>query len=166
MVLPVFAEAIGFAAFSTVAMAVGAIEAFQKRGVDGMADGRERQRGLQLLLATKLQAGFDLDHPSFAARFVYGGIEQIRWPNRSRGARSSRLARADHLFLDPIRREDLRPIGSVFITGQQAHHPSSRPTLGRLYQRAHLSFCQALLPTPDDAGDQRPHDPSFLLDVD
>ena len=53
MVLPVFAEAIGFAAFSTVAMPVGAVEAFQKRGVDGMADGRERQRGLQLLLATK-----------------------------------------------------------------------------------------------------------------
>ena len=120
MVLPVFAEAMGFAAFSTVAMPVGAIEAFQKRGVDGMADGRERQRGLQLLLATKLQAGFDLDHPSFAARFVYGGIEQIRWPNRSRGARSSRLARADHLFLDPIRREDLRPVGAVFVTGQQA----------------------------------------------
>ena len=55
MVLPVFAEAIGLATFSTVAMPVGAVEAFQKRGVDGMADGRERQRGLQLLLATKLQ---------------------------------------------------------------------------------------------------------------
>ena len=99
MVLPVFAEAIGFAAFSTVAMPVGAVEAFQKRGVDGMADGRERQRGLQSASASSVL-------PS-----------------------------------------DVGPLVSTCA-----------PVVD--------SVCQALLPTPDDAGDQRPHDPSFLLDVD
>ena len=105
MVIPVLAEAIGLADFPTVAMSVDAIKAFYKRSIDGMTDRRERQRFCQLLLATKLQTRFDLDHPSLATRLVHRGIEQIRWGNRLGGARSSGFARADHLLLDSIRRE-------------------------------------------------------------
>ena len=38
MMVPVLAEAIGFPVFPTSAMPIGAVEAFQKRGVDRMAD--------------------------------------------------------------------------------------------------------------------------------
>ncbi len=44
MLIPVLAETIGFPVFPTVAMPVGAVEAFYKRGIDRMADRRERQR--------------------------------------------------------------------------------------------------------------------------
>ena len=57
---------------------------------------RERERFCQLFLAAKLQTRLDLDHPPLTTRLVHGGIEQIRWWNDSRLARSSRSAGADH----------------------------------------------------------------------
>ena len=43
MLIPVLAETIGLPIFPTVSVPVGAVEAFNKRGIDRMTGGRERQ---------------------------------------------------------------------------------------------------------------------------
>ena len=138
MLIPVLAETIGLPIFPTVSVPVGAVEAFNKRGIDRMTDGRERQGFFQPFFGAKLQPGFDVDHPSIAARFMHRCVEQIGRRNRLGGARSSRFTGAGDFLLYAIRREDLRSIGAVFVTGQQTHHPSSRPTLSGSYQSARL----------------------------
>lgn len=113
MLIPVFAEAIGFPSLTTVAMAVGTVVAFYKRGIDRMTDRRLRQGFLQSLFGAQLQPRLDLDYPSLATRLVDGGLEQIRGRNRSRVAGTTRLAGADHFLLDPIGGQDLGSISAI-----------------------------------------------------
>jgi len=107
MLIPVLAETIGLPIFPTVSVPLGAVEAFNKRGIDRMTDGRERQGFFQPFFGAKLQPGFDVDHPSIAARFMHRCVEQIGRRNRLGGARSSRFTGAGDFLLYAIRREDL-----------------------------------------------------------
>ena len=69
-----FAEAVGFANFTRIAMAVGTVLSFDERRVDLIAYRLAGQDLLDAQRITEDDAIIDLRHASFVSCFVYRGI--------------------------------------------------------------------------------------------
>ena len=77
--IPFFAEAVGLADLAAVAVSVGAVLAFDERGVDLLADRRIGQGRCDGLGCPEHDVECDVDDASFLTFFVHCGVVQVAW---------------------------------------------------------------------------------------
>src|SRR3989475_5234674 len=133
MHVPVLREAVTLTHLTGVAVAVGAVLPFDKRGIDGLTHPRLCQGGQHCDRRAEDHPEVNLHDSALLPSLVHGGVLQLRGGYLVRGLGTPGLARAGRHDLGAIGVEDGGFIGGIFVTGEEIQRPASRALLEGLH---------------------------------